>query len=200
MSHDQGPSPTAAPVDPRPSPPTPEGAGRSALRNSTEWILIGATAIVFAVLVKTFLLQAFYIPSESMNPTLKTNDRVLVNKLSYRLHGVHRGDVVVFKSLPGEGASTRDLIKRVIGLPGETVEARNGHVFVDGRPLKEDYLKTSVVTDRMPSTRIPAGHYWMMGDSRGNSHDSRDFGPIPRSAIIGRAFVRVWPLSKLGRL
>ena len=199
MGDDQGIVPTQAPAQVEEL-TEPVKRRRSGTRNLVEWTVIGLTALLFAVLVKMFLLQAFYIPSESMHPTLKTNDRVLVNKMSYRLHGVHRGDIVVFESLPSAGSGTRDLIKRVVGLPGETVEARDGKVWIDGRRLEENYLEPSVVTDNMPLTKVPPGHYWVMGDNRPKSRDSRFIGPIPRSAIVGRAFVRVWPVSSLGRL
>lgn len=172
----------------------------SALRNLVEWVVIAAGALLVAFIIKTFLLQAFYIPSLSMSPTLKVNDRVLVNKLSYDLHAVNRGDVVVFLSPPNEGAKTKDLIKRVIGLPGETVESRNGRMVIDGQVLDEPYLGADVFTGPVEKTTIPPGYYWVMGDNRTNSRDSRFFGPIPKSLIVGRAFVRVWPVTALDLL
>jgi signal peptidase I len=106
-----------------------------------EWALLIASALIIALLIKTFLFQAFYIPSDSMVPTLKTNDRVIVNKLSYKLHPVHRGDIVVFTSPPNVDPSVKDLVKRVIGLPGETIEGRkDGHVYINGKELIEGYL------------------------------------------------------------
>jgi signal peptidase I len=133
-----------------------------------------------------------------MNPTLVQRDRVLVNKLSYHFHDVHRGDIVVFKRPPGEtDPKIKDLIKRVIALPGDTVEGRDGQILIDGRTLKEPYLaKNSPMGDFRPLT-IPKGHYWVMGDNRGNSKDSRAFGPIAKSLIVGRAFIRVWPISHI---
>jgi signal peptidase I len=183
------------------SPPTPPPAKpkASGLRNAVEWVVIAVGALLVAFVIKTFLLQAFYIPSLSMAPTLKINDRVLVNKMSYRLHDIHRGDVVVFESVPGDGA-TKDLIKRVIGLPGETVESQDGHILINGRVLKEPYLGPSVVTGALEKITIPPGHYWVMGDNRPNSRDSRFFGAIPKSLIIGRAFVRVWPVNAFSLL
>ncbi len=172
----------------------------SGLRNVFEWVAIAGGALVIAFLIKTFLLQAFYIPSLSMDPTLKINDRVLVNKLSYDLHDVHRGDIVVFESPPNEGSSTKDLIKRVIALPGETVESRDGRIVIDGQVLDEPYLEPHVQTGPLDKVTIPPDHYWVMGDNRGNSRDSRFFGAIPESLIIGRAFVRVWPVTALGLL
>ena len=172
----------------------------SGLRNVVEWIVIAGGALLVAFVIKTFLLQAFYIPSLSMAPTLKINDRVLVNKLSYDLHDVNRGDLVVFESPPNEGSETKDLIKRVIGLPGETVESRDGRMVVNGEVLDEPYLDAGVVTGPLEKVTIPADHVWVMGDNRANSRDSRFFGAIPESLIIGRAFVRVWPVTALGLL
>ena len=135
-------------------------------------LLIGG-ALVVALLVKTFLFQAFYIPSKSMDPTLKVHDRVLVNKLSYKLHDVHRGDIVVFEKPPNEVSDIKDLVKRVIGLPNETVEGRNGHVYVDGHPLPEKYLQPGITTSSFAERKIPGGSIWVMGDNRPDSQDSR---------------------------
>ena len=184
-------------------PPAPPVSGRrvsGSLRSAIEWTLIVAGALVVALIVKATVLQAFYIPSESMTPTLKVGDRVLVNKLSYHVHAVHRGDVVVFKRPPKEeDPNVRDLIKRVIALPRETIEARGGSVYIDGRRLDEAYVH-GAPTENVPKQVVPANHYWVMGDNRTNSRDSRVFGAIPRSLIVGRAFVRVWPLSALDLL
>ena len=170
----------------------------SSVRSAVEWILIVAAALVTALLIKTFLLQAFYIPSASMSPTLEVHDRVLVNKLSYHFHEVHRGDIVVFKRPPGErDANIKDLIKRVVALPDETVEGRDGHVLVDGRVLHEPYVPPNRPTDNFGPVKIAKNHYWVMGDNRTNSKDSRIFGSIPRSLIVGRAFIRVWPISAI---
>ena len=187
-----------------PSGPQPGGDGgrpSSSLRGVVEWVLILLGAVAVAFVIKTFLFQAFYIPSVSMEPTLEVHDRVIVNKLSYDFHDVHRGDIVVFKSPPGEESSTvKDLIKRVIALPGETVEARDGHILIDGQPLTEPYLDEGVTTGQMEPHKVPAGHVWVMGDNRPNSKDSRYFGAIDEDLIVGRAFVRVLPLPKLSLL
>src|SRR4051794_3811174 len=162
----------------------------STLRNAVEWVVIAGGALLVAFVIKTFLLQAFYIPSLSMAPTLKVNDRVLVNKLSYDLHDVHRGDLIVFESPPNEGSQTKDLIKRVIGLPGETVESQNGHILINGQVLEEPYLGPDVTTGPLEKITVPPEHLWVMGDNRPNSRDSRFFGAIPESLVIGRAFIR----------
>jgi signal peptidase I len=148
--------------------------------------------------VKTFLIQAFYIPSESMYPTLTEDDRVLVNKLSYRLHDVRRGDLVVFERPPSEPDSTiKDLIKRVVALEGETIEERDGELYIDGRLLEEPYLDDGVDSRNLVRTVVPEGHVFVMGDNRGASRDSRFFGPIDTELIVGRAFVQVWPIPAL---
>jgi signal peptidase I, bacterial type len=170
-------------------------------RQTIEWVLLVIGALLIALLIKTFLFQAFYIPSASMDPTLKVHDRVLVNKLSYHLHSVHRGDIVVFKAPAEERtAQIKDLVKRVIGLPGDTIQARDGQVYINDQLLSEPYLPKGTVSDDLPRQAIPAGSYFMMGDNRGESADSRVFGPIRRGTIIGRAFVKMWPFNRLGFL
>jgi len=173
-------------------------AKRTSTRNLVEWVVVIVCALLVAFLIKTFLLQAFYIPSPSMTPTLQVDDRVLVNKLSYDLHGVHRGDIVVFRA-PQDGPE-KDLIKRVVGLPGEVVEGRDGHVVVNGQPLEESYLPDGVETATFAAVTVTADHYWVMGDNRPNSSDSRVFGAIAESRIVGRAFVKVWPIGSFGLL
>jgi signal peptidase I len=164
-------------------------------------VVLIASALVIALLIRAFLFQAFYIPSESMVPTLKTHDRVVVNKLSYHLHPVHRGDIVVFTTPRGVDPSVKDLVKRVVGLPGETLEGRGGHVYVDGKLLAEPYLPKG--TDPGPGfapIRVPAGAYWVMGDNRGDSKDSRFFPDhfVHENDIVGRVVLRIWPLGRIG--
>jgi signal peptidase I len=178
-----------------------------------EWVVLIGSALVIALLIKTFLFQAFYIPSESMRPTLNVGDRVLVNKMSYRLHDVNRGDIVVFETPPNAddaNGTIKDLVKRVIALPGETIEARDGVVYINGRQLEEPYLSNGVRTcapNSSPGTctnfgpeEIPSDHVFVMGDNRAASKDSRVFHPIEESSIVGRVFVRIWPLNDLGFL
>ena len=176
---------------------TEDGHSRRRIRRNIEWVVIIAVAVLSALLVKTYLIEAFYIPSGSMEPTLDIGDRVLVNKLSYRLHDVHRGDIVVFerpKGVAGE-PKIRDFIKRVVGLPNETIETRGDAVYINGRKLPEKYLPRGTRT--IPSIEkrtIHRDHYWVMGDNRTNSSDSRFFGEIEEDSIIGRAFIQVWPV------
>lgn len=195
----QEPGEPGAGPSPSPSEP-PARSARSNTRMALEWVGLIVLALVIAVLIKTFLFQAFYIPSESMVPTLKVNDRVLVNKLAYKLHPVHRDDIIVFKAPPGTDPSINDLVKRVIGLPGETVAAHGGHVYIDGKQLSEPYLPAGTLTSDFPPYHIPANSYWVMGDNRDNSKDSREFPAhfITKGNIVGRVFIRIWPLSRFG--
>ena len=188
------------PADDAP-PEEPAGRRHQALRSAVEWVVVIVGALVVALVIKTFLLQAFYIPSGSMLPTLQVSDRVLVNKLSYKMHDVNRGDLVVFERPPGEhGDDIKDLIKRVIALPGETIELRDGRIVIDGRLLEEPYLPDGTVTANLETTTVPEGSVFVMGDNRSDSRDSRFFGAIDEDLIVGRAFVRVWPLSALDLL
>ncbi|MFP5326872.1 MAG: signal peptidase I [Acidimicrobiia bacterium] len=179
------------------APPSDKPAkSTSALKSLVEWIIVLGGALLVAFVVKTFLIQAFYIPSSSMERTLLIGDRVLVNKLSYDVGEVERGDIVVFERPPHDTGNPdiKDLIKRIVALPGETVELRDGEVFIDGRRLDEPYLQAHDDANVEPK-KVPAGHYWVMGDNRSQSKDSRFFGPIPDDLIVGRAFVRIWPIS-----
>ena len=169
-------------------------------RNVAEWLAILGGALVVALLVTRFLVQAFFIPSLSMFPTLHKDDRVLVNKLSYDLHEVNRGDVIVFERLPDQRGDIKDLIKRVVALAGDQVEARDGALYVNDAPVDEPYLAPGVETSNLDAQTVPAGHVFVLGDNRGDSRDSRFFGPLPEELIIGRAFVKVWPLTDLGLL
>jgi signal peptidase I len=187
------------------------GEGPAPARRKGRWIIelvaIVAVALVVAALLRAYVVQTFYIPSASMEPTLQIGDRILVDKLSYHLHGVHRGDIIVFKRPPLEdcgGAPVNDLVKRVVGLPGETVSLQGGQVYIDGKKLNEPWISSSVPTHPAPGDapynltrpyRVPAGQYYLMGDNRPVSCDSRYWGPIPKSLIVGRVVVRVWPIS-----
>jgi signal peptidase I len=182
------------------------------LRTSMEWVAVAIGALVVALLIKAFLLQAFYIPSASMEPTLHEDDRVLVNKLSYRTGDVERGDIIVFEKPEGAGGDIDDFIKRVIGLPGETVSFSGGSVFIDGRQLDESYIDGaptntgSVINGcsnapAVPDTCIvPESMVFVLGDNRVSSQDSRFFGPIDEDTIVGRAFLKVWPVGDIAFL
>jgi signal peptidase I len=176
-----------------PQPPEPRKKKGNAW---TEWIIVIVVAVTAALVVRAFVLQQFAVSGHSMDTTLHNGDRVLVNKLSYRLHHPNRGDVVVLKTI--EGAGERDLIKRVIGLPGETIEYKSCVLYVNGKQLVEPYLDPTVVTPNscggdQTKLTIPAEHVFVMGDNRGGSKDSRDIGPVEYQNLLGRAFVVIWP-------
>jgi len=187
--------------EPPPAPVTRRQRRRSRrIRSLVEWAVILGVALVGALVIRTLLFQAFFIPSASMDPTLKVHDRILVNKLSYHLHPVHRGDIVVFKrskNMPLTEGEIKDLVKRVIGLPGETIQSTpDQHVEINGQVLNEPYLPPgTMLGPPIPKQVIPPGHYFVMGDNRTDSSDSRFFGPIARSQIVGRAFILIWPVA-----
>ena len=177
--------------------PRPAHRTRRGTRWVIEWAIVLVVAVVVAVGIRTFVVQTFFIPSASMEPTLMIGDRILVDKLSYHLHAVHRGDIVVFATPPGEnaGPNVKDLVKRVIGLPGDTISSAGGQVVIDGKPLKEPWLPPGTVTTGITTQKIPAGEYFVMGDNRSDSQDSRFFGPIHGSLIVGRVVVKIWPVT-----
>lgn len=194
-------------------------AAKSARRKraAIEWVVLIGAALIIALVIKTFLFQAFYIPSESMVPTLKVGDRVLVNKLSYDLHDVNRGDIVVFEApKSAQSGDIEDLVKRVIGLPGDTVTYDDaGNVVINGKRLDEPYLPEGTTTEPLaqpvppgcgtpaegqPGCVVPKGKVFVLGDNRGSSKDGRAFGPIEEDSIVGRVFVRIWPLDSIGTL
>ena len=204
MPRDPGatPGPTSgAAADAQPDAPGDASSSRlpPGARAFVDWVVVIAVALLVAFVVRGFVLAHFVVDGSSMYSTLETGDRVFVNKLSYRLHDPNRGDVVVLHQI--SGASERDLIKRVIGLPGETVEVRNCTVLIDGRILNEPYLDPEVVTatdcggDYTLDGTVPEDHVFVMGDNRGGSQDSRVLGPISEDDLVGRAFVVFWPRS-----
>ncbi len=192
--------------------------GRGALAFLRELPVLLLVAFILALLIKTFLIQAFYIPSESMEPTLNIGDRVLVNKVVYHLHPPRRGDIIVFEDphptaqdnrnvlstfwhwlTEGFGVSTnpeKDFIKRVVGLPGDTVAIRHCKVMINGKVLQEPYKHVRDCREYGPH-RVPKDNVFVMGDNRPNSSDSRfALRDIPEDKIVGRAFVIIWPPSR----
>jgi signal peptidase I len=191
------------------------------VRTVLEWVVVIVVAVVVALVIRTFVAQAFYIPSESMEPLLERNDRVVVNKLTYDFDDISRGDVIVFeKPSSAPNSDVADLIKRVVGLPGESIVIDDGSVYINGVLLDEPYLPEESFTGQGSGTPqpgdpgtaprcgvadpcvVPEGHVFVMGDNRSNSKDSRwtDLGYIEADQLVGRAFVRVWPLGRLGGL
>lgn len=169
-------------------------------RNALEWAVVLVGAVLVALLLRASLFQAFWIPSESMETTLMVDDRVLVNKVSYQLHQINRGDVVVFSRPDNDPAEIRDLIKRVIALPGEKVEGRGGSVYINGNRLDEPYLDEGIATEDFEPIVVPVNEIFVMGDNRSNSTDSRVFGTVGEERVVGRAFVLFWPVNRLGSL
>tara|TARA_Y100000768_G_scaffold116641_1_gene86168 strand:+ start:3410 stop:4231 length:822 start_codon:yes stop_codon:yes gene_type:complete len=184
------------------------------VKKAIEWLAVIVGALLVAFLIKTFLMQAYYIPSSSMTPALQVGDRVLVNKLSYEFGDVSRGDLVVFKRIEGETGNKTDLIKRVIATEGEVLEISDGAIFItekgekNRKLLVEPYLAEGVTTqgftfeDLCPESAantclIPENFIFVMGDNRSGSRDSRYFGPVNTEDIVGRAFIRIWPLGSL---
>lgn len=159
------------------------------------------TAGILAIGIRTFVAEARYIPSESMLPTLEVNDRLIIEKVSYHFKDPQRGDVVVF--YPTEILEQKNykdaFIKRVIGIPGDTVEVKQGHVYVNGRQLEEKYINEAPDYPYGPVS-IPEGHYLVLGDNRNNSYDSHYWGFVPREKLVGKAFVRFWPFNRMGTL
>ena len=178
--------------------------GMDAIR---EWVTVIGVALLIAFVVRGFVLQQFYISGPSMESTMFQNNRVLVNKLSYRLHDIHRGDVVVFDRVTTDGVEVQhdDLIKRVIGVAGDSVSIAGCVVSVNGSEIEEPYLNDydlaqQNLEDRcrvpeMASAIVEPGHLFVMGDNRPQSFDSRMFGTIEEDLVVGRAFVIIWPLG-----
>lgn len=161
-----------------------------------------ALSIFLALGIRTFVAEARYIPTGSMEPTLEINDRLFIEKVSYHFTLPERGDIVVFwppDSLLREGERREAFIKRVIGLPGDVVEITNGTVFINDAPLQEDYIKASPNYIWGPR-EVPENSYLVLGDNRNNSSDSHVWGFVPQENIIGKAVVRFWPPNRVGEL
>jgi signal peptidase I len=167
---------------------------REALRWLREVLETILPAVLIAFLINFFLAQATQVHGQSMEPTLHSDQRLVVEKVSYRFHGPRRGDVIVLKS-PRE--SSELLIKRVIGLPGEAVEIRQGRVYINGQEWDEPYLERSPGGNWGPII-VPPLHVFVLGDNRGFSNDSRAFGMVPIENIVGRAWVSYWPIDEVG--
>jgi signal peptidase I len=162
-------------------------------KNILSWIYTLVFAIVFALVIRTYVAEARWIPSESMLPTLKIGDRLIIDKVSFHISGIKRGDIIVFKAPP---ASKLDevMIKRVIGLPGDTIAINNGLVYINGQPMNEPYELEKPRGDYKAFT-VPENSLFMMGDNRNNSFDSRFWGVVPEELIIGKAVARFYPFS-----
>ena len=189
---------------------------KSFIRETAETLVI---AFVLAMILRTFVVQAFYIPSSSMENTLLINDMLLANKFIYFFKDPVRQEIVIFKSIEKDAKKTGKIyiIKRVIGMPGDKIQIKDGHVYINDKKLSEPYIKELCAQDFISNIDIklsltgqpymdgsskplviPKGHYFVMGDNRNNSRDSRYFGFLPRKQIIGRAMFRYWPPSRIG--
>jgi signal peptidase I len=209
-------------------PDSPQGATvekeKSAAGSLIELVMIVAVALGLALLIQAFLVKPFRIPSQSMEPTLDVGQRVLVDRVSFHFRDPHRGDVVVFK--PPHGAdenrcgvdpppveepcpkptadrSDTNFIKRIVAVPGDRLSVKSGRVYINGK-LRDPYnIRPDAgcgICNLPKSIKIPADHYFMMGDNRGESADSREWGPVPRKWIIGNAFFTYWPPKRIGLL
>lgn len=160
-----------------------------------------AMAVVLSIGIRTFVAEARYIPSSSMEPTLQINDRLIIEKVSYRFSKPQRGDVIVFNATPAlEAQNFREaFIKRIIGLPGDTVAVKNGQVIVNGKVLREFYIKEPPNYEYGP-VKVPENEYLVLGDNRNNSYDSHYWGFVPEDKIIGRAIIRFWPPQRIGMI
>jgi signal peptidase I len=211
--------------------PQPQPEGKRPLRSFLEMVVLVAAAIFFAITIQAFAVKPYKIPSESMEPTLQVGQRILVDRFSHLLGSDPSiGDVTVFTppagaenstcGVRGEGpnyegrashhACTRPtpqhstdttFVKRVVGVPGDTIAVRNGHVIRNGKPAKEPFARSCGDAEcNLDAITVPRDSYFLMGDNRGNSDDSRFWGPVPRKWIIGRAFASYWPIGRVGGL
>ena len=176
---------------------TPEGrptATRGRFRPILGWVITIAVALLISTGTRAYAVQSYFVPTPSMTPTLQPGDRILVDKLSST---IHRGDIVVFKNPPADRGGPPPRVKRVIGLPGETISSVGTTVLINGKPIAEPWLPRLVgicaeASEHIPTTRIAPGHYFMMGDCRGDSDDSRYWGTVPASFIVGKVDVIIW--------
>jgi len=159
-------------------------------------------AIIYSLIIKTYIVQAYYIPSSSMEPTLKIKDRILVNKFIYKLQNPRRKDIVVFLS---PVKKYMNIIKRVIGIPGDILKLIKGELYLNNRKLKENYIFSGInynflyLTEKLQSIKklmVPDNYYYVMGDNRARSMDSRYFGPVEKKLIKGKAFIIYWPIYR----
>jgi signal peptidase I len=177
-------------------------ATKSKRRGFLEWVVVLIAAVLVSFLVRTFVVQEYSIPSGSMSPTLYIGNRILVNKLSVDFGTINVGDMVVFKAPPAVaklcGDDYADLVKRVIGVPGDVLNTVGNTIYIDGKKLHQrwSHFPNLGANGAIHNFTVPAGRYFMMGDNHANSCDSRTWGTVPRSDIIGKVFVKIWPLSQ----
>jgi len=179
------------------------GRERSAVWWVLEWVCVIGIALILALGVRAYVIQTFYIPSGSMEPTLNIGDRILVFKPAYRFTNPARGDVVVFHAPPSEHCgepSVTDLVKRIIGIPKDRISSNGNIIYVNGKPLRQNWPHYAELINPITPQTIPPGRYFMMGDNHPASCDSRDWGTLPRKDIIGKVVLRIWPLSQFSTI
>lgn len=184
--------------------PSTDSAKDRFVREVKEWVQSIAIALVLTLIIRTYVIQAFKIPSASMYPTLKVGDKLFVNKYIYRFNGPERGDIVVFK-YPED--PKKDFIKRLVAVGGETVEIRDGKLYVDGKVLDDPetfgkfyYYNHDPYGGPYEKIKVPADKYYVLGDNSANSTDSRFWGFVPKANMIGKAVFRWWPPARIGKL
>jgi len=175
---------------------------KSRRRGWIEWFIVLVVAVGLSFVVRTFVFQTYFIPSASMEPTLQIGDRIVINKLSVDFGTVNVGDVIVFKAPPNEhcGVVVPDLVKRVIGVPGDRLSSTGNTIYVNGKALVENWTHTEPLGPPIKKITLKTNQYFVMGDNHNDSCDSRFWGTVPRKDIIGKVFVRIWPLSRFGWL
>lgn len=169
-------------------------------RNTNEFIDSIVQAGVSALLLIHFIVRSYYIPSESMVPTLLIKDYILVNELQYRFARPARGDVAVFHPPDTYHGDKEDLIKRVVGIEGDKIAVINGRLYRNDEAVEESFTSEKLISGDFKETRVPPGHIFMMGDNRNNSYDSRFWGPVPYKNFVGKAEVIFWPPGRIGRI
>lgn len=168
-------------------------------RTAWEWTKTLGLALLISMAVRTAIVEGYWIPSGSMEPTLAVGDRILASKLSYRFAEPSRGDIVIFAPPPNVPLSGPHVVKRVVAVEGDIVEVRQGRLYVNGRPQEERYLKELSQYD-LPSVRVPSGMLFVLGDNRNNSFDSHAWGFLPRENVEAKAFARYWPVGRAGKV
>ena len=162
-----------------------------------DWAETIIVAFVMALIIRAFFLQVFWIPSSSMEPTLDIKDRIVVNKMLYHFRAPQRQEIIVFRQVAPEGTPKRDLIKRLMGLPGEKLQIKKGVVYINDKVVEENHDMNQDYANFGP-LMIPSDSYFVLGDNRSASADSRYWGFLPKKNVIGPAFLRIWPLTRFG--
>lgn len=174
--------------------------GRRRFGRALEWATVLLVAALLALGLRTFAFEVFSVPSSSMTPTIQIGDRILVDKAFFNYHGLRPGNIIVFRRPPRDvagvcaGPEVGDLVKRVVGLPGQTISSQGNTIFINGKPQAEPYLASGTALGRpiQPPVHIPKDHYFVLGDNRANSCDSRYWGTITGSSIVGRVVAIIW--------